>query len=576
MECYMPTIKTGAQYRHLQFDRAAMDTESRTIDLAFSSEEPYERFFGTEVLDHDARSIRLDRMQSGGPLLVDHDPTDIVGVIEAVEIGQDRVGRAKVRFGNSARAQEVYQDVLDGIRRNVSVGYITHKMASEKSNGAEVMRAVDWEPLEISIVAVPADPTVGIGRNSNMEVETEIISDEVDAAESADQISERAEAEAEAVHEFIEVIENTIPPIEEKHIMSQVDLSPVEVKQYSYSRAMAAALDRAEGKSVSGFEVEVSQDMERELPTGYKRNGGIFVPLQLQRVALATSLYNTAGKGAETVFTEPGDLIDMLRNASVAVRLGARMLTGLQGPLSFPKQLTASAAYWMPENDGTDTTASNATLGSVTLTPKTLQATTAYSRQLLAQSTLDIEALVRADMAAVHALAWDAAVLHGAGNANQPTGIYAASNVNAVAMGGVPTYGKLVDMITEINKDNAILGEINFITTPGMAGKLAQTLMASSAGSNMIWDGAVTNGRVVGYSATSSNQVSATLGGGTEHGIIAGDFSQVMIGMWGGFELVVDPYALKKQGMVEVTSFQMVDIALRHAHAFCKSTGATI
>ncbi len=572
----MPTIKTGAQYRHLQFDRAAMDTESRTIDLAFSSEEPYERFFGTEVLDHDARSIRLDRMQSGGPLLVDHDPTDIVGVIEAVEIGQDRVGRAKVRFGNSARAQEVYQDVLDGIRRNVSVGYITHKMASEKSNGAEVMRAVDWEPLEISIVAVPADPTVGIGRNSNMEVETEIISDEVDAAESADQISERAEAEAEAVHEFIEVIENTIPPIEEKHIMSQVDLSPVEVKQYSYSRAMAAALDRAEGKSVSGFEVEVSQDMERELPTGYKRNGGIFVPLQLQRVALATSLYNTAGKGAETVFTEPGDLIDMLRNASVAVRLGARMLTGLQGPLSFPKQLTASAAYWMPENDGTDTTASNATLGSVTLTPKTLQATTAYSRQLLAQSTLDIEALVRADMAAVHALAWDAAVLHGAGNANQPTGIYAASNVNAVAMGGVPTYGKLVDMITEINKDNAILGEINFITTPGMAGKLAQTLMASSAGSNMIWDGAVTNGRVVGYSATSSNQVSATLGGGTEHGIIAGDFSQVMIGMWGGFELVVDPYALKKQGMVEVTSFQMVDIALRHAHAFCKSTGATI
>ncbi len=571
----MPTIKTGAQYRHHKLDRAAMDTESRTIDLAFSSEEPYERFFGTEVLDHDARSIRLDRMQSGGPLLVDHDPTDIVGVIEAVEIGQDRVGRAKVRFGNSARAQEVYQDVLDGIRRNVSVGYITHKMASEKSNGAEVMRAVDWEPLEISIVAVPADPTVGIGRNSNMEVETEIISDEVDAAESAGQISEKAEAEAEAAHEFIEVIENTIPPIEEKH-MSQVDLSPVEVKQYSYSRAMAAALDRAEGRQVSGFEVEVSQDMERALPSGYKRNGGIFVPLQLQRAPLATSLYNTAGKGAEAVFTEPGELIDMLRNASVAVRLGARMLTGLQGPVSFPKQLTASTAYWMPENDGTDTTASNATLGSVTLTPKTLQATTAYSRQLLAQSTVDIESLVRMDMAAVHALAWDAAVLHGTGSNNQPTGIYAAGSVNAVAMGGVPTYGKLVDMITEINKDNAILGTINFLTTPGMAGKLAQTLMASSAGSNMIWDGAVTNGRVVGYNATSSNQISSTLGGGTEHGLIAGDFSQCMIGMWGGFELVVDPYSLKKQGMVEVTSFQMVDVALRHVQAFCKATGATI
>jgi HK97 family phage major capsid protein len=358
--------------------------------------------------------------------------------------------------------------------------------------------------------------------------------------------------------------------------MSQIDLTPVEKQNYSYARAMAAALARAEGQSVSGFEVEVSQDMERNLPASYKRNGGIFVPLSLQRAAIAESLYNTAGKGAETVFTEPGELIDMLRNASVAVRLGARMLTGLQGPVSFPKQVGATTAYWVAENTGTDVTASNATLGSVSLNPKTLQATTAYSRQLLAQATVDIEALVRNDMAAVHALAWDRAVLHGTGDNNQPTGIYAAANVNAIAMGGVPTYGKLIDMITEINKDNAILGTLRFVTTPGMAGKLAQTVIASNTDTRMIWDGAVTGGRLVGYEATSSNQVSATLGGGSEHGIIVGDFSQVMIGTWGGFELVVDPYALKKQGMVEVTSFQMCDVALRHPHAFCKSTGATI
>ena len=84
------------------------------------------------------------------------------------------------------------------------------------------------------------------------------------------------------------------------------------------------------------------------------------------------------------------------------------------------------------------------------------------------------------------------------------------------------------------------------------------------------------DGMMCGYKAVASNQVSATLGGGSEHGIIFGNWSDALIGMWGGLELVVDPYSLKKQGMIEVTSFQMCDIALRHGESFCKATGATI
>jgi HK97 family phage major capsid protein len=231
----------------------------------------------------------------------------------------------------------------------------------------------------------------------------------------------------------------------------------------------------------------------------------------------------------------------------------------------------------MPENDSTNVVAGNATLGSVSLTPKTLQATTAYSRQLVAQSTIDVESFIRNDLAAVHALAWDAAVLHGTGLNNQPTGIYAAANVNSVAMGGVPTFGKLIDMVTEVNKDNALMGSLAFVTTPGLAGKLAQTVVASSTDTRMIWGGSLTEGNVVGYNAISSNQISATLGGGSEHGIIFGNFADVMIGMWGGgMEIVVDPYSLKKQGMIEITSFQLCDIALRYPQSFCKATGATI
>ncbi len=579
----MPTIQTSTQFRHFALDRAAVNADTRTVDLSFSSETPYERFFGVEVLDHDPKSIRLGRLTDGGPLLVDHDPTDIVGVIESVTI-DDRIGRARVRFGNSARAQEVYQDVLDGIRRNVSVGYITHKMRAENSEGAEIMRAVDWEPLEVSIVAVPADPHVGVGRSHiNQDVTTEILAAEGEAADVAAETRAEAEVDAHPAPEsdpvpFIQVEERTAlaAPVQEDKTMSQIDLTATERKDYSYTRAIAAAMHRAEGQSVSGFEVEISQDIERNLPANTRSHGGIYVPMSLQRAAIAETLYNTSGKGAETVFTEPGELIDMLRNQSVAVRLGARVMGGLQGPVSFPKQLTSNTAYWMPENDGTDVTAGNATLGSVTLSPKTLQATTGYSRQLVAQSTLDVEQFIRQDLAAIHALAWDKAVLHGAGSGNEPTGLYAVSGINSVAMGGVPTFGKLIDMATEVNKDNALSGQLAFVTTPGMAGKLSQTVVAASTDTRMIWGGNLLEGNLAGFRAVSSNQVLATLGGGSEHGLIFGDWSQTLIGMWGAMEIIVDPYAKKKQGMLEITSFQLTDIAFRHVTAFCKATGATI
>jgi HK97 family phage major capsid protein len=194
----------------------------------------------------------------------------------------------------------------------------------------------------------------------------------------------------------------------------------------------------------------------------------------------------------------------------------------------------------------------------------------------MAQSSLDVEAFIRGDLAAAHALAWDVAVMHGAGSGNAPTGIYAAGSVNAVAMGGVPTFGKLIDMITEVLKDNALAGSLAFATTPGMAGKLAQTVVAASTDTRMIWDGKLDMGTLAGYAARASNQVSATLGGGSEHGLIFGNWSDVLVGMWGALELVVDPYSLKKQGMIEVTSFQLCDIALRHPQSFCKATGATI
>lgn len=144
-----------------------VDQENRTVELSFSSEEPYRRWFGDEILDHSDEAVDLSRLESGGAVLCDHDWKDHVGVVESVRIDGDRLGRAIVRFGRSQRAQEVFQDVIDGIRRNVSVGYMIQEMVLEKQGDeeADTYRVTRWQPYEISLVSVPADPSVGVGRN---------------------------------------------------------------------------------------------------------------------------------------------------------------------------------------------------------------------------------------------------------------------------------------------------------------------------------------------------------------------------------------------------------------------------
>jgi hypothetical protein len=167
-------IKTSKLYRDFIIKRDTVNENDRTVELAFSSESAVERWFGIEILDHAKGSCDLGRLNSGGPLLMDHDPTDQIGVVESAQIGSDRVGRAIVRFGKGARADEVFKDVIDGIRTKVSVGYIIHKLQldAQENGKPDTYRALAWEPLEISLVSIPADNSVGIGRDSAPQITT--------------------------------------------------------------------------------------------------------------------------------------------------------------------------------------------------------------------------------------------------------------------------------------------------------------------------------------------------------------------------------------------------------------------
>ena len=164
-EALLREIRGKTQHAEASIDRAGIDREARTAKLAWCSEDPYERWWGIEVLDTSPKAVRMGRLRNGAALLLGHDTDKQIGVIESASLDKDKKGRALARFSRSALGEEIFADVTDGIRQKVSVGYRIHDLVLVKKEGdVSTYRVTDWEPFELSIVSVPADDTVGVGR----------------------------------------------------------------------------------------------------------------------------------------------------------------------------------------------------------------------------------------------------------------------------------------------------------------------------------------------------------------------------------------------------------------------------
>ena len=614
-------IKPGSRVeRSLSVERAMVDAEARTVELAFASETPYDRWWGTEILDCAQTSIRLGRLVAGGPLLMDHDSRDHVGVIESVQIGADRVCRAVVRFGKSARAEEVFQDVLDGIRRNVSVGYMIHEAKLvETSEDKDIYRVTDWEPFEVSIVSVPADASVGVGRSADEESPVEVIeqpdpvednetetesTEEIKSTEGVITMSDinidqiRADAvkeeqkrasEIQAMGEHFarfgadkiaaeclrngDTVEATRAKIMEKigaqaMPTAEIGLSEKEARSFSFMRAINALANPGDRKA------QAEAAFERECSDAFAgKNGrsaqGFFVPVEVQRRDLEVSTANSS-TGGKLVATDLVSFIDALRNKMVVTGLGAQMLSGLVGSIAIPRQTAGATAYWVAESGAP--TESQQTIDQVTMNPKTVGAFTDISRKLMLQSSIDVEAFVRNDLATVLALAIDLAAINGSGSNNQPTGILATSGIGSVAggtNGAAPTLANMIDLETAVSVANADVGSLAYLTNAKVRGKLKQTFKNATYGDVPVWgDGNMVNG----YNAAVSNQVPSNLTKGTASGVCSavlfGNFADLIIGQWGALDLMVDPYTNSTSGTVRVVALQDVDVAVRHAESF--------
>lgn len=649
----------GSMHRDMEVD--SFDVDKRTVSLAFSSELPVERWFGFEVLDHSPSSIRLDRLRDGAPLLLNHDWDDQIGVIESVTIGDDRRGRAIVRFSRNKDADEIFQDVMDGIRRHVSVGYrILAAKLEEIEGGDDTYRIIDWEPYEISIVSVPADPSVGVGRSLEIpqedgkrtkgdagtiergttaknstteEVRTmnekilrdgkgNLVRAMVDAdgkiievlemleeagadvrnaqtgAAKAErertasilqmgtqydcrELAEKAVAAGDTVDAFRAAVLDHINTRGAKKPAGQpaqpsqrsgvplsempsplIGLSEQEVRNYSIFRAVRALQPNASkaDRDAAAFEIECSEAAQRQLG---KTAQGILIPDDV----LSSRAFNAGGAantpaGAQSGqnlidTTTAGSFIEMLRNRTTIMRLGTPM-GGLVGNVDVTRQTGGATAYWVGEGDNAQE--GTPQIGQLELTPKTLAAYTDITRRLLKQSSPDAEGIVRRDLVNAMAQAIDYAGYYGSGAGNQPRGIKNYTGINAVDFAALwPSYAELVQMESEIAADNADIGQMGYIGNARFRGNCKTAPKFGTGTESTIWEPGNT---VNGYRTEITNQIA-------NGDVFFGNFADMLIGMWGGLDLTVDPYALSLSGGLRLVVFQDIDFVLRRVESFC-------
>jgi HK97 family phage major capsid protein len=591
-------IDMPMKYRTIDLSKHSyFDEEKRIVRVGVSSEEPVERSFGMEVLGHSADDINMEFINSGrAPLLLDHDMTKQIGVIEEFKLDETaKRTTAVVRFGKSALAREVFEDVTDGIRMNISVGYRIDKLERYQDNDETYYKA-QWTPMEVSSVSVPADQSrlVGVGRSKEKqinntkvrimenekkqdinldEVRTQTIDEakaefkrnskeiiDLAARHNKRDLADKAIADGVSVEEFRGVLLENISNNTPLETPSEIGMSKEEVREFSLVKAIRAMANPSDRKAQAdaAFEFECSAEAARQYG---KDAQGIMLPAEVLRSWGKRDLNTSDDSTLVAEDYRGNDFIDVLRNESSVMQAGATMLRGLQGNVVIPKKTAGASAGWIA-TEGSAAAESEFTAGSVTMSPKVIGAFTDVTRLLLQQSSLDVENLIRDDLTKSIATAIDLGALAGSGSSGQPTGIANTSGINTTTFAAAnPTWAEIVAMESAVANDNALTGSLGYICRPADFGTLKTTEKATGTAQFVVSPDNSMNG----YNVVRSNQV-------TSGDFYFGNFADLLIGMYGGLDITVDPYALSTSGGVRIVALQTVDVAVRHAVSFCKSS----
>ena len=592
--------------------------DERTFEFPFSSEYPVTRYFGSEVLSHDSKAPNFMRLNDGAPFLFNHNPDKVLGVVERAYLDEDKKrAYAKIRFSRSDFAKQYLDDVKDGILRGISFGYSIDEVEQRE----EGVLATSWTPHELSLVSIPADPTIGIGRSllsekpampESSQPEDTTITNEAPVAEQETRSavttaskpapvmeeqtpnlevirSEARKAEKDRVaainalgaqHRMADLAQELIDgdnsidearaAILEKLGTRQVEqpirsadassndlgLSQKEVKRFSFIRALnyLASPGDAQARQAAEFEIEVGRESAKKYD---RSSNGIVVPNEVLRRDLTVGTATAGGNLVDDVLLS-GSFIQLLRNRLALADAGMTTLSGINGNISIPKQDGSSSAYWVGE--GSSPTESQQSIAQVNLSPKTCGAFTDFSRKLLLQSDISVEQMVRDDLAKVLALELDRVGLNGSGSSNQPLGIINTTGIGTQSLTSFGTFAEYIGMETDVAVANADAGSLRYIINASARGALKSTEKASNT-AQFVYE----NDEINGYPVTVSNQLA-------NNDALFGDFSQLIMAMWSGLDLTVDPYAGATAGTVRIIALQDVDFAVKQPGAFCYAT----
>jgi HK97 family phage major capsid protein len=577
------------------------DLGDRRVELSFSSEFEVSRWFGYEVLDHSPESVDLSRM-ANAPLLFEHNRNKQIGVVEKAWIGDDRRGYAVVRFSKNKKANEIYNDVVDGIRTNISFAYnVISAAISGLRDGEDVWRVSRWQPMEISSVSLPADPTVGVGRSleeiqqsqqseQSERKEIQVMGAAVRKEENEDTRVEDILAAGERYgdeelakkvlrgggslqdfqREYMEKIHaRAAVPLNQQVAVNNIGMSERELREFSVVKLLRHMVDPTSKKAAkaAAFEIDAcrvaaekygSEGERTVLPTDFATYRRSFST----RAAMTAANPAIGGKIIAPDF-RPESLIERLLSRSVFLGRG-RILGGLKGPVTIPKHLTGTDAQWIDEEEEAPET--DATFGDITLMQKTLSASTKITRKMIMQDSIGLEDLVQDDLAHSIGHKMDVSVLYGDG-VKQPKGLIAQGIEEVTypsAAPSYPSYDVLVDLETAVAESEALADSMEWIVTSGFRGYGRKTVQRPGEvdSGGPIWEkgdrpGA---GGVLGYPATVTTRMQPG------H-LLFIDFSQLLIGSWGSLEILVNPYAESKKGNTLVTVFHDMDVGIRHTES---------
>ena len=607
---------------HYFDDDRFIDEDTRMVRVGVSSEEPVERDFGMEVIDHSRDSMNLEFLNSGrAPLLFGHDMNDQIGVVERVELDEEaRRLRAVVRFGKSQRASEMFDDVRDGIRTNISVGYRIDGRVEREGDTDNTVR-VKTTPMEISIVSVPADRSslVGVGRS----VSDPLQPSDIKEIEMSDKIETQGidldAAKAEAVKaarkndsEIIaiaskhnkrdlgdEAIRNGLSVDQfrgqlldaigdEKPLdtpAAVIDAPIKEKREYSLGRMVQAQITGDWRKA--GFEREINDEITKRVG---REAEGVYVPdfAWSQRGALATAA--TGGSGSEVVFDDfvptehRGDMfIEALRARQVLGGLGTTYMSGLTSRIKMPKLATGANAAFVEEL--ADVTDGAGTDGGVTLQPRTMGAFVDMSRLLMLESVPAIEQIIRNDLLASAADRTEFYAINGSGSGGQPTGILNTAGINNLDISSGTdvdslTWADIIALVKLVEEDNGIVNQeaAGFLSHPAVKAKLASTAKVSSTDSVQILDAPWNElyGQPIAFTSNVPTTLDPGDGGNDASALVYGDFSQLIIASFGAPSLLVDPYSNSKAGTVRMVLHAELDVGVRNAVSFAKTDEVSI